>query len=99
MLDDLEADLVAVLGGDGAILRACRQMGMRQLPIVGVNVGRLGLAFVEGDIVALTDDDIILSADWLTMIEKIACRQTEFDIFGGPIFPVWEQPPPPWLPC
>src|ERR1700679_2289377 len=41
-LDDLEADLVAVLGGDGAILRACRQMGMRQLPIVGINVGRLG---------------------------------------------------------
>ena len=42
VLDDLEADLVVVLGGDGAILRACRQMGTRQLPIVGINVGRLG---------------------------------------------------------
>jgi NAD+ kinase len=41
-LDDLQANLVVVLGGDGAILRACRQMGMRQLPIVGVNLGRLG---------------------------------------------------------
>jgi NAD+ kinase len=38
----LEADLVVVLGGDGAILRACRQMGMHQLPILGVNLGRLG---------------------------------------------------------
>ena len=39
---NLKADLVVVLGGDGAILRACRQMGMHQLPILGVNLGRLG---------------------------------------------------------
>ena len=38
----LEADLVLVLGGDGAILRACRQMAANQLPILGVNLGRLG---------------------------------------------------------
>lgn len=41
-LDDIEADFAVVLGGDGAILRACRQMGNRQLPILGVNLGRLG---------------------------------------------------------
>jgi NAD+ kinase len=41
-LDAIEADLTLVLGGDGSILRAARQMGYRQRPVLGVNLGRLG---------------------------------------------------------
>lgn len=35
-------DLVIVLGGDGSMLQAGRQMGENQLPVLGVNCGRLG---------------------------------------------------------
>lgn len=37
-----EADLIVVLGGDGAMLRACRKLGAHQRPLLGVNLGRLG---------------------------------------------------------
>lgn len=36
------ADLALVLGGDGAILRACRQLAYEQIPLLGINLGRLG---------------------------------------------------------
>jgi NAD+ kinase len=38
----VDADLAIVLGGDGSILRAARQMGHHQLPILAVNMGKLG---------------------------------------------------------
>ena len=41
-LAEVDAEMALVLGGDGSILRAARQMGYRQLPVVGVNLGRLG---------------------------------------------------------
>ena len=41
-LSDCAADVAIVLGGDGAILRAARQMGYRQAAVLGVNLGKLG---------------------------------------------------------
>ena len=38
----IDAELAIVLGGDGSILRAAHQMGFHQLPVLGVNLGRLG---------------------------------------------------------
>ena len=34
--------LAVVLGGDGSILRAANQMRLNQIPVLGVNLGKLG---------------------------------------------------------
>ena len=52
-LSSVEADAAIVLGGDGSILRAARQMGHRQLPVIAVNLGRLGF------LADLTPDELI----------------------------------------
>jgi NAD+ kinase len=41
-LSALEFDLAVVLGGDGSMLRSAHQMGRRQRPVLGVNLGKLG---------------------------------------------------------
>jgi len=46
-----DAEVAIVLGGDGAILRACRRFSAHQIPMLGINLGRLGF------LADLTPDD------------------------------------------
>lgn len=40
--DDFEADFLISMGGDGSFLEAARRVGDKGIPILGVNMGRLG---------------------------------------------------------
>ena len=49
-LSRVAADFAIVLGGDGSILHAVKQLGFNQLPVLGVNLGKLGfLAAISPD--------------------------------------------------
>jgi NAD+ kinase len=68
-----EQDLVIVLGGDGSILQAARQMGRGQTPVLGINCGRLGF------LADLSPDDFLntwpqLSAGAFEIIDHIMLR-------------------------
>lgn len=55
-----------------------------------------GIAAAQGEIVAFTDDDVLLHRDWIA-----ALKQTfdQFDCAGvaGKIVPLWNHPKPDWL--
>jgi glycosyltransferase involved in cell wall biosynthesis len=55
-----------------------------------------GLALARGDILALTDDDVVPADDWLERIVE-AFRQCDIVFAGGRVLPNWEGPAPSWL--
>ena len=56
---DFEADFAVSMGGDGTLLKTAAQVRDRQIPIVGINMGRLGfLADVGAEDVQTTIDGL-----------------------------------------
>lgn len=50
-----------------------------------------------GDYIVWTDDDALVDAGWLAAYEQAAERHPEAAVFGGPVRPLFEGTPPPWL--
>ncbi|MGE5359050.1 MAG: glycosyltransferase [Bacteroidales bacterium] len=55
-----------------------------------------GLSVARGDVLALTDDDVVVSNDWIATIRN-AWRQSNPGLVGGRVMPLWERPAPAWL--
>jgi L-malate glycosyltransferase len=52
-----------------------------------------GLAHVEGDLVVLTDDDVLPRPDWVLEMRRAADSHPSFSLFGGTVVPHWEIRP------
>jgi NAD+ kinase len=100
----VEADLAIVFGGDGTILRAAHQMGERQIPVLGVNLGKLGFLAdldpaefpdVLADVLAgkgRTVEHLMLCVE-VRRGEQTQCRHlalNEAAILAGPPFAILE---------
>ena len=103
-LASVEVDLVIVLGGDGSILQSARQLGGREIPVLGVNCGALGF------LAALSVDDFLdawpkVCAGGFSIVEHLMLRVShiregkeiayqlalnEAAILGGPPYTLME---------
>jgi NAD+ kinase len=99
-LQAVSADFAIVLGGDGSILHAARQMGFAQLPILGVNLGKLGfLAALAPDAFVRIFPDVCQGKCWVVEHLMLHCfvhrgktvikeqlGLNEMAVLGGPPF-------------
>ncbi len=58
--DNFQADLALSIGGDGTFLKVASRIGNKNIPILGINTGRLGfLADISGEEIVAAFDDIL----------------------------------------
>lgn len=73
--DDFEADFVISMGGDGTFLKAASRVREKMIPIVGVNMGRLGFLAdvspgeIEQCVKAIYQDDFAIESRALIKVE------------------------------
>ncbi|HJZ71619.1 MAG TPA: glycosyltransferase [Vicinamibacterales bacterium] len=55
------------------------------------------IAAARSAIVAFTDDDVRVAADWVPTIKRLFDQHPEVDCVGGKVLPSWDPLPPAWL--
>ena len=56
-----------------------------------------GVREAKGEIIAFTDDDVIVDKYWIQNICKAFEENSDVVCVGGKILPIWEIPKPEWL--
>jgi glycosyltransferase involved in cell wall biosynthesis len=85
---------------DGVIDRHAGALPLRRLLELepGHSMARnRAIAEASGDLIAWTDDDVIVDGGWLAAYAKAATDWPDAAYFGGPIDPHFEVEPPAWI--
>lgn len=61
------------------------------------NARHTGTRVARGDIFVFTDDDATFDPAWLEAYVRAFVKHSDMVAAGGPVRPIWEQPPPQWL--
>ena len=89
---DGTADVVRKMASDSSAIRYVFEA--RQ----GISYARnTGCELARGAIVAFTDDDVRVAADWAARIHAAFTAHPDIDCVGGKVLPVWPTEPPSWL--
>jgi glycosyltransferase involved in cell wall biosynthesis len=56
-----------------------------------------GIAHADGAIIAFTDDDVRVEANWIRKLSRAFEEHPEIVCVGGRVLPEWESPAPGWL--
>jgi glycosyltransferase involved in cell wall biosynthesis len=98
--------LVADNAADERVKQTVCEFGeTTRVPVSYVPVSALGLHFArhagaqaaQGEILVFTDDDATFDPLWLQSYVQAFDSHPEMAAAGGPVRPVWEADPPPWL--
>ena len=66
----------------------------RQGNSFGLNTG---IAATRATVIAFTDDDVRVTEEWLQEGCAPMLANPAIDYSGGPVRPIWDAPPPPWV--
>lgn len=80
------ADLVVAVGGDGTLLHAARHVAMRDVPLIGINRGRLGFLTDISPERMLDAIDAILAGDYLAERRLMLAAKFEGQADGDTLF-------------
>ena len=96
-----------VVVDNGSVDGTARLLGTyaRRLPLTALSEPGSGknralntaLPHLEGNLIILTDDDVLPNPDWLLRLQQAALDHPEASLFGGTVLPQWSRPRPSWL--